>query len=263
MSILVSRAALAANTVVIFTSDHGEYGSSHGLRGKGAGVYEECIRVPLVVKDLRGRLVGAPATSRTGLTSSVDVAPLLLTIATDSNMWRKDSHYAHLAGRHDIAKMLTDPTAPGREMVLHATDEILSEFAIEPYAVNAPLHVAAIRTPTAKYAVYSDWTPGTNTVRSSGQERELYDYSTRDGALELDNRAGHSNLEHSLDARLTGAIHNELREPVPTRLRAAHNDGYADYYATATTTALLAARQRRKLEEGEPPSKAAEKLGAQ
>jgi arylsulfatase A-like enzyme len=263
MASLASRPALASNTVVILTSDHGEYGSSHGLRGKGAGVYEECIRVPLIVKDLRGRLAAAPGTTRTGLTSSVDVAPLLLTIATGSNSWRKDSHYAHLAGRHDVAKMLTNPRAPGRAMVLHATDEILSEFAIEPYAVNAPLHVVAIRTPSAKYAVYSDWKPKTNIVTRSGQEHELYDYSTRDGTLELDNRAGRSSLEHGLDARLASAIRSELREPVPTRLRAAHNDGYADYYATATTTALVAAGQRRKLEEGEPPSRAAEKLGAQ
>ena len=95
---------MAANTVVVFTSDHGEYGASHGLRGKGAGVYEEAIRVPLIVKDLRGQLNAAPAIARTGLTSSVDVAPLLLTIATGSNAWRKDSRYAHLAGRHDIAR---------------------------------------------------------------------------------------------------------------------------------------------------------------
>ena len=45
---------MAANTVIVFTSDHGEYGGSHGLRGKGAGAYEEAIRVPLLVKDNRG-----------------------------------------------------------------------------------------------------------------------------------------------------------------------------------------------------------------
>ena len=36
-----SRPEVAANTVIVFTSDHGEYGASHGLRGKGAGAYEE------------------------------------------------------------------------------------------------------------------------------------------------------------------------------------------------------------------------------
>ncbi len=262
LAALHSRPRMAANTVVVFTSDHGEYGASHGLRGKGAGAYEEAIKVPLIVKDLRGQLNAAPTIARTGLTSSVDVAPLLLTIATASNAWRQDSRYAHIAGRHDIARMLADPTAPGRAMVLHATDEIVSEFAIEPYAANAPLHVVAIRTPTAKYAVYSNWDPNANTVQSAGQERELYDYSSRNGLMELDNIAGASQLEPALDAQLASGVGSELREPLPTSLQEAQRDGFADYYVTAKTTALRTAKLRRKLEEGEP-SRAAEKLGSQ
>ena len=264
LATLASRPSIAANTIIIFTSDHGEYGGSHGLRGKGGGAYEEAIRVPLIVKDLRANpLTRATQIQRTGLTSSVDVTPLLLTLATGSNAWRFDPLFAHLAGRHDIASMLTDPSAPGRSFVLHATDEIVSEFAIEPYAYNAPLHVTAIRTPHAKYAVYSNWKPLTNEPEPAGQERELYDYATHAGTLELDNRAGKSSLEHSLDGELASAIRNELREPLPTRLRAAQADGYSDYHVTAQTTALQQARSRRKLEEAEPPSKAAEKLGSQ
>ena len=38
--------------------------------------------MPLIVKDPRGVLTKAPEQARTQLTSSVDVAPLLLTIAT-------------------------------------------------------------------------------------------------------------------------------------------------------------------------------------
>jgi arylsulfatase A-like enzyme len=260
---LLSRPHVAANTVVVFTSDHGEYGASHGLRGKGGGVYEEALRVPLIVKDLRGQLNAAPAQARTGLTSSVDIAPLLLTIATGSNAWRRDSHYSHIAGRHDIAKMLSDPSAPGRSMVLHATDEVVSEFAIEPYALEAPPNVVAIRTPSAKYAVYSDWKPGTNTVQSAGQERELYDYTAPNGLLELDNLVGRSHLEPALDRQLAGAVRSELREPLPTRLLAAQRAGYTDYYTTAKTIALVEAQLRRKLETSEPAPRAAETLGSQ
>ncbi|RMD78742.1 MAG: DUF229 domain-containing protein, partial [Lentisphaerae bacterium] len=36
------------NTVVIFTSDHGEMAGCHGLFGKGV-MYEEAIRVPLII----------------------------------------------------------------------------------------------------------------------------------------------------------------------------------------------------------------------
>ena len=61
---LASRPAVMANTVVVFTSDHGEYGGSHGLRGKGAGVYEEGIRVPLIVTDYSGGARLVPGSAR-------------------------------------------------------------------------------------------------------------------------------------------------------------------------------------------------------
>jgi arylsulfatase A-like enzyme len=248
---LYSRPEIAANTVVIFSSDHGEYGASHGLRGKGAGVYEEAIRVPLIVKDPRGRLTQAPEQPRTQLTSSVDVAPLLLTIATGSSDWRREPHYSHLAGRLDLASILGDPSAAGRPHVLHATDEVVTEFAIEPYAADAPLHVIGMRTPAAKYATYSDWSPGGIEPLSSGQERELYDYRSQAGRLELSNHAGHSRLEGSLHKQLERAIAHELRAPLPARLQAAQRRGMADYHSTATRSAKGAAAARRRFADRE------------
>src|ERR1041384_4213423 len=100
---LEARPDIAERTIVIVTADHGEYGASHGLRGKGAAAYEEAIRVPLIVKDPRGRLTASPEAPRTQLTSSVDVAPLLLTIASGGPAWRTERRYAHLARRHDLS----------------------------------------------------------------------------------------------------------------------------------------------------------------
>jgi arylsulfatase A-like enzyme len=242
---------VAANTVIVFTSDHGEYGSSHGLRGKGAGVYEEGIRVPLIVKDPRGLLTSAPGQLRTQLSSSVDVAPLLLTIATGSSDWRREEHYSHIAGRLDLARILADPSAPGRPDVLHATDEVVTEFAIEPYAADAPLHVLALRTPAAKYATYSDW-PAEGTVPlSQGQESELYDYRSQSGRLELHSGVGHSPLEEPLRAQLDRAFARELRAPLPPRLRAAAQRGFNDYFSTARRAAKGAAARRKRRTERE------------
>ncbi len=215
---LESRPEVAARTVIVFTSDHGEYGASHGLRGKGASAYEEGIRVPLIVKDPRGLLTREPERLRGQLTSSVDVAPLLLTIATGSEEWRSEPRYAHLAGRLDLAQILTDPDAPGRPFVLHATDETVTEYAIEPYAADAPLHVVALRTKKAKYATYSHWPGETITPLAEGEERELYDYSTRDGRLERRNMAGVSAIETSLRAQHEHAFTEELRAPLPRHL---------------------------------------------
>jgi arylsulfatase A-like enzyme len=248
---LERRPEVAENTVIVFTSDHGEYGGSHGLRGKGASAYEEGIRVPLLVKDPRDVLTSSPERVREQLTSSVDLAPLLLTIASGSEDWRREPHYSHIAGRADLAGILADPTAPGRPYVLHATDETVTEFAIEPYAADAPLHVVALRTPAAKLATYTNWPAEGIEPLSRGEEHELYDYSTHSGRLELHNSASQSALEEPLQAELESAFRDELRRPLPPRLTAAHARGFADYFSTARTAAAAAAARRKLRSERE------------
>jgi arylsulfatase A-like enzyme len=251
LRMLESRPEVAANTVVVFTSDHGEYGASHGLRGKGGGAYEEAIRVPLIVKDPRGALTAQVRKPRMQLSSSVDVAPLLLSIASGSNDWRKDARYEHLATRADLAAILADPAAPGRRHALHATDEIVTEFAIEDYAANAPLHVVALRTANAKYVTYSNWSKGAIAPEPHRQEHELYDYRSRAGRLELHNSAGHSQLEAGLHATLARALREELRGPLPRHLREAHKAGFENYFETATKAARGATAARLRRVEGE------------
>ncbi len=252
---LASRPEVAANTVIVFTSDHGEYGASHGLRGKGASAYEEAIRVPLIVKDPRGVLTTATEQPRTQLTSSVDIAPLLLTIASGSNEWRHEQHYEHIAARLDLASILANPAAPGRPFVLHATDETVTEFAIEPYAADAPLHVVAMRTPNAKLATYSNWPYEGITPLRRGEEAELYDYSTSLGRLELQNSIGYSELEPGLRAEYQRAFAEELRGPLPRRLGPAHARGFADYFSTARhASTAAAARRKHRVEEDVGPS---------
>ncbi|HTR72589.1 MAG TPA: sulfatase-like hydrolase/transferase [Solirubrobacteraceae bacterium] len=241
---LKSRSKIAENTVVIVTSDHGEYCGSHGLRGKGAGAYDEAIRVPLLVSDPRGQLTSEPDVQREQLSSSVDLAPLLLTIASGSNEWRSQSRYAHIAGRLDLAGVLADPNAPGREYVLHATDETVTEFAIEPYSANAPLHVIALRTQDAKYATYSNWEGEGMTPLAEGQERELYDYSEESGRMEVHNSANESPLEGAMKSLLEEAFVQELRQPLPGPLRRAQTKGLANYFTVAARSTLRAYERR-------------------
>jgi len=242
---LASHPAAASNTIVLFTADHGEYGGSHGLRGKGAGLYEEGINVPLIVNDLRGSATSAPKLTRSQLTSHVDFVPLLLSLATGSSAWRKDSGYAHLASRHDLAAILSDPRAPGRSYALHATDEIVTEYALEPYNAAAPLHVVGLLTPNAKYGVYSHWRPNTIDPLATGQDLELYDYSTTAGRLEIANVAGHSELEPELGKTLASAIKDELHAQLPEALRTAQQAGFSDYFKSAANALHWTSTSRR------------------
>ncbi|MFE3798648.1 sulfatase-like hydrolase/transferase [Nocardia tengchongensis] len=229
---LEARPDVARNTVIVFTSDHGDYAGSHGLHGKGGAAYDEAIRVPLYVHDPRGYFSPTDGTGLRGqLTSSVDLAPLLLTIATGGGGWRGDDQYAHLTGRYDLAAMCRNASEPGRPWIAHTTDENSIEEAAVLFEQSAPGHVVAVRTAEAKYASYSHWVPGEVRIDTGrDQEYELYDYSTRDGALELDNRAGDAGpLRDRMSALHAHAIDSELHQPLPAALRAAQDQGWADY----------------------------------
>lgn len=64
----------AENTVIVYTSDHGEMGGAHGLREKGPMIYRENLRVPLIICD--PDVAGGRETD--SLASSVDIVPTLL-----------------------------------------------------------------------------------------------------------------------------------------------------------------------------------------
>ncbi len=231
---LASQPAVRENTVVLFTSDHGEYGGSHGMRGKGASAYEEAIHVPLSVRDFRPAHAAATAASRvprTQLSSSVDVVGLLLSLATGSEAWRRERRYEHLAKRQDLAAICAHPSAPGRPWIVHATDEDVTEFATEPYAAEAPRHVVALRSPRGKLALYSNWQPETTHQEVAGQELELYDYSQPSGRAEVLNSAGvQTELEEELwEVLETEVLTGELRAPLPSGLHAAQRRGIANY----------------------------------
>jgi len=238
---LHARPDLEQNTVVIFTADHGEYAGSHGLRAKGGGAYDEAIHVPLYIYDPRGQFSNG-ASTRTQFTSSVDIAPLLLTIAWGSSSWRSKKRYSHLATRADIAQIATNPSAAGRPWIAHITDETTVEELSYTYsfADEAPHHVAAVQTTSGKYAVYSPWKDGTIEVDTSDQDFELYDYSTSGGQLELDNVAGSgSKLREDLSALLQNeVIPNEVRAPLPRYLKTAQEEGIADFYARTDETGV-------------------------
>jgi arylsulfatase A-like enzyme len=222
---LESNPDVAENTIIVFTSDHGEYCGSHGLRGKGAGLYEEGIRVPLWVTDPTGRFAAQPDVPRTQLTSSVDLAPMLLTMASGGNAWREMPEHAHLANRLDMTAVLGDAAAPGRDYALHATEEDGFEYGprLFPFLQDAPFHVLGLITDDSKVGVYTDWAENSDEILPDGQEVEFYDFTTEEGRLELANTAGPGNARFTglYQELMANAVPNELRAPLPPELEAA------------------------------------------
>ena len=74
----LERSGQADNTLVIFTSDHGEMLGDHGLLLKGCRFYEGLVHVPLIVR-WPGRVTAGAATD--ALVELTDLAPTLLAAA--------------------------------------------------------------------------------------------------------------------------------------------------------------------------------------
>ena len=92
---------IADNTIVIFTSDHGELAGAHGLVGKGATAYREQNHVPLTV--IHPAYAGNKRCK--AVTSHVDIATTLISMAGGD-----PEAISALPGK-DISSLLDNPEA--------------------------------------------------------------------------------------------------------------------------------------------------------
>jgi arylsulfatase A-like enzyme len=237
----LAKSPFADDTIVVFTSDHGEYAGAHGMRGKGSAFYDEGVRVPLIVKDPTGAWTQHADVTRDQLLESVDLAGLMLTLGTGGNDWRGDSTYAQIAGRADIGSILLDPQAKGRPYIAHATDEpgTSPKVPTTQQSRPAPFHITGVRTPRGKLARYAFWQDGTLDIDASRPiQYEAYDYATAGGRLEIDNvygKQGASSEDRALVTRLRAlldrATADQLQGPLPAALQPVQAQAFTDWFA--------------------------------
>ena len=127
----LDRTGAAADTIVVFTSDHGEQIGSHGIDGEGVA-YEESTRVPLAIRFPRA-LHGDASDM---LVSQVDILPTVLGLCGEPV-------FEGLQG-HDLSPLLLGVKADRPEsvfaegnigqkdewrMVVVGTDKLISDAA--------------------------------------------------------------------------------------------------------------------------------------
>lgn len=154
-----------ARTYVLFTSDNGYHLGQHRLLGGKTTVFDEDIRVPLVVVGPEVRAGSRPD----ALTENVDLAPTFLAMARRSpDGWRD--------GR-SLLGLLAGRTPSGwRDSVLvehRFTRDGRGDPDLQAWRDGTPPDYAALRTRDATYVEYADGT------------REYYDH--RADPAELDN----------------------------------------------------------------------------
>ena len=227
---------LRENTVVLFFADHGEYASSHGLQGKGATVYNECYRIPVICHDPKGRFTAAPEVIRSQFASSVDLLPLLVSLGYNGcRDWLDHPDLRQLYGdRLDLLSILKDPAAKGRDYLAYTTDEFFSKTI---NYLDCPTHVMGLLTKKGKLGIYCRWRPETaELITRVDMEQEYFNYQTEQGRLEKKSTADSPEARAALDFLLGQAYPKELRAPLPESLQATQSTAFQeliDYMAQA------------------------------
>ena len=127
------------NTIIVFTSDHGDMFGDHGVMLKGGMHYSGCTRVPLLM-----HVPGIVAGVSDGLISSIDIGPTLLA-------------QAGLAGFHGMqganaSEMLTDPSTRVRDQLLIEEDKMADLLG-----VGVPLRMRTLVTEDARLTLYQGY----------------------------------------------------------------------------------------------------------
>ncbi|MBP6877552.1 MAG: sulfatase-like hydrolase/transferase [Phenylobacterium sp.] len=93
------------NTIIVYTSDHGERAGAHGLRQKAGTMYREETNVPMIIAHPDA----AGGQTSTRLMSAIDLAPTLLGFAGKDDAWRQE-RFPELPGV-DVSGLAADPAA--------------------------------------------------------------------------------------------------------------------------------------------------------
>lgn len=159
----LDRSGVAASTVVVRTSDHGDMAGAHGLRQKGPFVYREAVNVPLTIAWPGRTDDGATSAA---LTAAVDLAPTLCAIGG------LDAHEVTerwgLPGR-SLLPLLDDPAATVRDEVLFTAD------AASSMGPQGPMRGFLRGCTDGRWKVARYFEPGAQHAPLADQDLELYD----------------------------------------------------------------------------------------
>ena len=135
----LDRLDLADDTIVIFTSDHGDMMGDHGLILKGVMHFQGCLRVPLAI-----HVPGNEPGRTDSLASSLDLAQTVLDLC-------EAGAYQGVQG-HSLRPVLDDPTASVRNTVL-----IEDDFPpVEGRGQLMPLKTRTVISDLGRYTRYSN-----------------------------------------------------------------------------------------------------------
>ncbi|MGI9336816.1 MAG: sulfatase-like hydrolase/transferase [Gammaproteobacteria bacterium] len=181
----LAQIGLDANTLVLFTTDHGDWLGDHGLLLKGPMAYEGLLRVGQIVRG-----PGVPA--RQIIDDPVSTLDLTATICDYAGASPLLDHHSR------SLRPLIEGSGEGRDFAL-------SEWQLNPSRCGVALEICTVRTRRHKL-----------TLEHRSAAGELYDL--RDDPNEMDNRFGDPGMR-AVEQELTDMIRSRPDDALGTPLQ--------------------------------------------
>jgi len=166
---------LADDTIIVFTSDHGDMFGDHGVMLKGGMHYEGCTRVPLLI-----HAPGITAGVSSSLISSLDIGPTILAQVGLSAF--------HGMQGVDASPLLNNPSKNIRDEIFIEEDQINDLLG-----VGMPLRLRTLITEDSRLTIYQGY-----------EGIELF--NLKDDPFEMENQAHHKPLRAEMMERMTNAL---------------------------------------------------------
>ena len=144
----------ADDTIIIFTRDHGDMFGDHGLMLKATMHYQECLRVPLLIK-----LPGASGKRTNALASSLDLSSTMLDLCD-------------VPGFMDMQGVSLKPVLDDRSATVRDHVYIEEDFPLAMHGSPLPLHSRTVITDRHRYSQYSSGDVELYDLDSDPKERD-------------------------------------------------------------------------------------------
>lgn len=205
---------LVDNTIVVYSSDHGEMAGAHGFRQKGPFIYKENLRVPLLIRH--PDLVGGKQRSEPA--SAVDLVPTLLGLAGGADVIAR---HPQLKGVN-LAPAIDTASASERadRGVLFYMGSIMTDFDFFKDVTTAGLQESFTGWFNARF-IKGKWMPDFNlrgVMRGSFDGRfrfgRFFGLGEHHTPLDFDTLLEHNDLELYDTAADPGEMQNLARDPL-------------------------------------------------
>ena len=214
----LERLGMMENTIIIFTSDHGEMGGSHGLKGKGPFMYNNKLHVPFIVVHPAyegSRFINA-------ITSHIDIVPTILDLVNLSDA--KKRHITSGLVGHSLVPLLNGEAKSVRDGALYVYSMLatvdsgfnLFSVPVVPPDLTKRGLLRGIVTERYKFSRYFSPlnfnTPTTLDDLYNNNDVELYDLETDPNELSnlAADRVVYAELIEEMNRRLNELIEQEI-----------------------------------------------------